>query len=322
MPWSVISAVTKTVTDKCCEAIAAAVIRSHRVIKTRKNPQANQNNLEQTHEPGWHELCKDVDRVVRSHLTPNASPQPRRFTMRKGFTLIELMIVIAIIAIIAAIAIPNLLESRVTANEAAASTSLKSGIFPAEVQFTGGGYQDADADLTGEYGPLQALSGRVATLRNAVGELKLLSGPLGAADNAGLVSANGYHFTSFAPSATVALTGVTSTAWLEADAACPILTVAPATANNGERFFIVGCAPEKYSDTGRRVFAITQDGQIRSPATAAQIAKWFGAAPVNGQSATLAQIQEGLADVFGVAAYAITMMDTAGGSPVYPTLTK
>lgn len=42
-----------------------------------------------------------------------------------GFTLIEMMIVIAIIAIIMAIALPSLLRSRVEANEAAAVWDLK-----------------------------------------------------------------------------------------------------------------------------------------------------------------------------------------------------
>ena len=45
--------------------------------------------------------------------------------MKKAFTLIELMIVIAIIAIIAAIAIPNLLEARKHGNETSAVGSLR-----------------------------------------------------------------------------------------------------------------------------------------------------------------------------------------------------
>jgi prepilin-type N-terminal cleavage/methylation domain-containing protein len=43
----------------------------------------------------------------------------------KGFSLIELLIVVAIILIIAAIAIPNLLRSRVAANQASAVGSLR-----------------------------------------------------------------------------------------------------------------------------------------------------------------------------------------------------
>ena len=43
----------------------------------------------------------------------------------KGFSLIELLIVVAIILVIAAVAIPNLLRSRMSANEASALASMR-----------------------------------------------------------------------------------------------------------------------------------------------------------------------------------------------------
>ena len=82
----------------------------------------------------------------RQGFTPNPSDaKPMR--MVQGFTLIELMIVIAIIAIIAAIAIPGLLSSSRASNERNASSSLKT-FATAEADFRS---NDRDGNKISDY---------------------------------------------------------------------------------------------------------------------------------------------------------------------------
>ncbi len=73
----------------------------------------------------------------------------------RGFSLIELLIVVAIILIIAAIAIPNLLRSRIAANQASAVGSLRT-MNTAEITYAStynSGYSATLANLGPAVGP-------------------------------------------------------------------------------------------------------------------------------------------------------------------------
>jgi type IV pilus assembly protein PilA len=208
----------------------------------------------------------------------------------KAFTLIELMIVIAIIAIIAAIAIPNLLESRITANESAAAASLKSGLFPAEVTFQGGNYCDtvSPGSTAGKAQGLGTSGASVTALPaagtgNGVGDFAAWFGQM-----AGAVPSTDVAFTGAAGTTQLSLlppqwasnatgggggpevTTLNGGSTYAAQSAPGATVIGPnigsyvfALIANNENAFVGECGPSDGAATiGRRMFAINQAGQV------------------------------------------------------------
>lgn len=149
---------------------------------------------------------------------------------------------IAMVAIIAAIAIPNLLESRVSAQESAAAATLKSGVMPAMVQFQAGAYVDADGDGIGEYSaPFPVLSG-VEPIQGVT--LRLLAPTF----NQVVPQVSGYRYYLFWPTAQDA-------------ASRELLADVAAGADLRERYWVAYAVPVDPGQ-GRRIFAVNQAGMV------------------------------------------------------------
>jgi prepilin-type N-terminal cleavage/methylation domain-containing protein len=186
-----------------------------------------------------------------------------------GFTLIELMIVVAIIAIIASIAIPKLMSARLSANEAAAISTLRS-ISSAQAQVQSSSACDTDGDGGGEYCYFAEMAGtfplRVsnagAPAAGTVGVDELnpavMSTAFGNVDANGFVSRSGYYFQMWLPGATAGgLTpGISENA---GGGANPGNFPDP---NNCEILWCCYAWPMDVEGTGNRAFFINQEGDL------------------------------------------------------------
>lgn len=178
-----------------------------------------------------------------------------------GFTLIELMIVVAVIAIIASLALPNLLASRMAANESAAISTLRQ-LASCQAQVKAAAYIDGDGDGVGEFGYFGELAGS-HSVRGFVGGVQAIvpakvkppvaSSAFGNVQN-GRVSRSGYLFQVFLPDA--GGNGIPELATGGAD---------PASFPDPDLCEIVWCAyawPVNFGSSSNRTFFTNQQGDL------------------------------------------------------------
>ena len=178
----------------------------------------------------------------------------------KGFTLIELMIVVAIIAIIAAIAIPSLLRSRMAANQTAAAAACKAFAEAEEI------YHRTDYNTDGVLEYAQNIRGANSLLETSGGlsDLGLVDRNFGNAEGASA----GTGGTGWQP-------GGGAAAVPKAGYVFGVLTEQGSSATGGSRSYVdvsglprmvlgyaVSAIPGAYDGTGRDTFMINNNGTI------------------------------------------------------------
>ncbi len=173
----------------------------------------------------------------------------QRPVRRRGFTLIELMIVVVIIAILAVIAVPNLLSARINANESAAIAVMRT-VTTAEAQFQRAGYADEDHDGLGEFGMLAELGGAVGIRGGAARTPTDLTATMAQVTADGEVHKSGYIFRMYLPSA-----GGVGTQEL------PFGGMGPGVLDPdlAEVHWACYAYPENHDSTGRRTFFADQE---------------------------------------------------------------
>ena len=176
----------------------------------------------------------------------------RRPLARGGFTLVELMIVIAIIAIVAAIAVPNLIAAKIQANEAAAISVMRS-ISTAQAQFWRSQYADENGNGQGEYGVFGELSG-VAGVRGGGSKSPTdLTASLANVTTTGEVKRSGYVFRMYLPEAAGVGRGENPGGGMTAGVLSPDLA---------ELHWCCYAYPQNHDSSGRMTFFVSERSEI------------------------------------------------------------
>jgi prepilin-type N-terminal cleavage/methylation domain-containing protein len=177
-----------------------------------------------------------------------------------GFTLVELMIVIAVIAILVSIALPNFLSARGRANETAAVSNLKL-IRTAQAQFQSSAVVDLDRDGIGEYGFFRELTGAVGVRTTA--DASSVGSP---------IERTGYMYRMLLPQADG--TAVRETV----NGALPD----PVDTDLAEVAFCAYAWPTGYAQTGNRTFFVNLNGDVLATEWDSYSGDLYYAATVDG----------------------------------------